>query len=70
MGENISNCMFWKGLISKICEPLLHLNSKTKKQINQLKMGKGPEYTFFKGDIQIANHYIKRYSTSLITKEM
>lgn len=69
-GGNICKHTSNKELISKLCKELLQLsNRKTNNSIAK-KVAKDQNRDFSKGDIQIAKKPKKRFSTSVIIREM
>ena len=79
MGENICTLVTDRGLTPKTHNELTQFKSKkthpmkkfkNKKKHPMKKWAKDPNRHFPKGDIQITNRDMKRWSTSLIIREM
>ena len=69
MGENNSKRSNWQKINLKNIQAAPAAQFQKNKWPNQ-KMGQRTKQTFLKGDIQIANKHMKRFSTSLIIREM
>ena len=70
MGENITNEVTDKGLISKIYKQLTQLNVKENKQPNSKMANDLNRYFFFKKDTQMVKRHMKGCSTVLIILKM
>ena len=69
MGKNNSKWNDWQRINFQNIQAAHTTQYQKNKQPNQ-KVGKRSKQTFFKEDIQIGNKHMKRYSTSLIIREM
>ena len=69
MGKNNSKWNDWQRINFQNIQAAHTTQYQKNKQPNK-KVGKRSKQTFFKEDIQMGNKHMKRYSTSLIIREM